>query len=113
MMKTTTYFEAEARENLHGIDARGLYDSKHAMVTHMIIKPGEQLKRHITPVDAIFYVLEGTGIVEIGDEQKEVSKDTLIDSPAKIPHCWYNKSDHILRVLVIKVPKPEGKTKIL
>jgi mannose-6-phosphate isomerase-like protein (cupin superfamily) len=57
--------------------------------------------------------LEGTGIIEIGDEKKEVSKDTLIDSPAKIPHCWYNESDRVLRVLVIKVPKPEGKTKIL
>ncbi|HKL07601.1 MAG TPA: cupin domain-containing protein [Bacteroidales bacterium] len=112
-MKTITYLNAEARKNPHGVDARGLYDSKHAMVTHMYIKPGEQLKKHITPVDVIFYVLEGTGIIEIGDEKKEVSKDTLIDSPAKIPHCWYNKSDSVLRVLVIKVPKPEGKTKIL
>lgn len=112
-MKTITYSEVEARENPHGIDARNLYDSNHAMVTHMLIKPGEKLKRHITPVDVIFYVLEGTGIVEIGDEQKEVSKDTLIDSPAKIPHCWYNKSDNILRVLVTKVPKPVGKTKLL
>ncbi|MDK2977599.1 MAG: hypothetical protein PWP52_313 [Bacteroidales bacterium] len=112
-MKTITYSDAEARENPHGVDARGLYDSKHAMVTHMYIKPGEQLKKHITPVDVIFYVLEGTGIIEIGDEKKEVSKDTLIDSPAKIPHCWYNESDRVLRVLVIKVPKPEGKTKIL
>ena len=74
---------------------------------------GEHLKKHITPVDAIFYVLEGTGIVEIGDEKLEVTKDTLIDSPAKIPHCWYNESDKILRILVTKVPKPSGPTKLL
>lgn len=112
-MKTIKYTEAESRKNPHGIDARGLYDSEHAMVSHVLLNPGEQLKRHITPVDAIFYVLEGTGIVEVGDEQLEVTKDTLIDSPAKIPHCWYNKSDKILRVLVTKVPKPKGSTKIL
>lgn len=112
-MKTISYNKAEARENPHGVDARKLYDSEHAMITHILLHPGEQLKKHITPVDAIFYVLEGTGIIEIGTEKLEVTKDTLIDSPAKIPHCWYNKSDRILRILVMKVPKPNGPTKIL
>ena len=112
-MKIIKYTEAESRENPHGVDARKLYDSNHAIVTHILLQPGEQLKRHITPVDAIFYVLEGTGIVEIGDEQLEVTQDTLIDSPAKIPHCWYNKSNKVLRVLVTKVPKPDGPAKLL
>ncbi|MCK5029007.1 MAG: cupin domain-containing protein [Bacteroidales bacterium] len=112
-MKTIKYTEAEARPNPHGVDARNIYDGEHAIMTHILLQPGEQLKRHITPVDAIFYVLEGTGIVEVGEEKLEVTKDTLIESPAKIPHCWYNKSDQILRVLVTKVPKPTGPTKLL
>ena len=112
-MKTINISEAEARKNPHNVDARKLYDSEHAMVTHIRLEPGEQLKRHITPVDAIFYVLEGKGIIEIGKETKEVEKDTLIDSPAKIPHCWYNKSNEVLRVLVIKVPRPNESTKLL
>ena len=112
-MKTIKALEAEARKNPHGIDARKLYDSEHAMATHITLKPGEQLKRHITPVDVFFYVLEGTGIIKIGDEKQEVQKDTLIDSPAKIPHCWYNESNSDLRVLVVKVPKPKESTKIL
>jgi mannose-6-phosphate isomerase-like protein (cupin superfamily) len=58
-------------------------------------------------------VLEGKGIVEIGDEKKEVTKDTYIDSPAKIPHCWYNESTEILRVLVVKTPNPLEKGRIL
>ena len=36
----------------------------------MTIKPGKSLKKHVTPVDVFFYVLEGNGIVEIGDEKK-------------------------------------------
>ena len=71
------------------------------------------IKKHITPVDVFFYVLEGTGVVEIGDEKKEVSLDTLIESPAKIPHCWYNESDKLLRVLVVKVPRPTETTRLL
>ena len=70
-------------------------------------------KKHITPVDVFFYVLEGVGIVEIGDEKKEVTKDELIDSPARIPHCWYNESDEAVRFLVVKVPRPTENTRLL
>ena len=112
-MKTIHISEAEPRKNPHSVDARKLYDSEHAMVTHITLQPGEQLRRHITPVDVYFYVLEGKGVIEIGDETREVTADTLIDSPAKIPHCWYNKSDQPLRVLVNKVPKPQHQTQLL
>ena len=112
-MKTTKVSEAEPRKNPHNVDARKLYDSEHAMATHILLKPGEQLKRHITPVDVFFYVLEGKGVIEIGEETQTVEKDTIIDSPAKIPHCWYNESNSELRVLVVKVPRPIEGTKIL
>ncbi len=105
--------DAESRENPHGVDARALHNSEHALVSHITLQPGEALKRHITPVDVVFYVLEGTGIVEVGEEKTEVGPDTLVDSPAKIPHCWYNESSGVLRFLVIKVPRPTGPTKVL
>ncbi len=97
----------------HKVDVRKLYDTEHAMTVHITLQPGEKLIRHITPVDVFFYVLEGTGIVEVGDEKQEVSQDNLIDSPARIPHCWYNESEEILRFLVVKVPKPMEETKLL
>jgi len=43
-----------------------LYDTEHAQAVHIELKPGETLKKHITPVDVFFYVLEGRGVVEIG-----------------------------------------------
>lgn len=112
-MKTMQIRDAETNPNPHGIETKKIYDTEHAMVVHILLKPGESLKRHITPVDVFFYVLEGTGIVEIGDEKKEVAADTIIDSPARIPHCWYNESDALLRVLVVKVPRPKESTRIL
>src|SRR5690606_39694945 len=84
-----------------------------AVVVMITLQPGESLKRHKTPVDVIFYVLEGTGTVEIGEEQATVGKDTLIESPARIPHRWINESGEVFRVLVIKVPKPTEETKLL
>ncbi len=97
-------------DNAHGVDARNLYNTEHAMITVLTLKPGQALKRHITPVDVAFYVLEGTGVVEVGDEKMEVSRDTLIESPKDIVHCWYNESSEPLRVMVVKAPKPARKT---
>lgn len=97
-------------ENAHGVDARNLYDKESAMITVITLEPGQSLKRHITPVDVAFYVLEGEGVVEVGEEKKEVTKDTLIESPKDIIHCWYNTSESMLRFMVIKAPKPKKKT---
>ena len=102
--------DAEIMETAHGIDARNLYNTDDAMVTVITLKSGQSLKRHITPVDVAFYMLEGTGIVEVGDEKKEVTKDTLIESPKDIVHCWYNESKNPIRFMVIKAPKPTKKT---
>jgi quercetin dioxygenase-like cupin family protein len=97
-------------ENAHGVDARNIYDTDDAIITVITLKPGQSLKRHITPVDVAFYVLEGKGTVEIGEEKQEVSKDTLIESPKNIMHCWYNTSGADLRFIVVKAPKPNRKT---
>jgi quercetin dioxygenase-like cupin family protein len=101
---------AEIMKNAHGVDARNLYNTEDAMVTIITLAPGQKLKRHITPVDVAFYVLEGKGIVEVGEERAEVTKDSLIESPRDIVHCWYNESDTVLRFMVIKAPKPRTKT---
>ena len=112
-MKTIDVKVAQPLANPHGVDTKKLYDTEHAQVMHLTLKPGEQLKRHITPVDVFFYVLEGKGIVEIGEEKNEVGPDTLIESPAKITHCWYNRGSETLRILVTKVPRPAEPTKVL
>ncbi|MFO8054933.1 MAG: cupin domain-containing protein [Bacteroidales bacterium] len=106
-MQTKSPFDAKPRSNPHGVNAKNMYDKPEAIITHITLKPGEQLRKHSTPVDVIFYVVEGSGTVLIGNETKEVSRDTLIESPKNIVHCWYNTSDQDLRFLVIKTPKPK------
>lgn len=65
-MRTIRWTDSETTPNPHGVDARKIYDSEKAQVIHITLRPGERLKRHVTPVDVIFYVLEGRGTVEIG-----------------------------------------------
>jgi len=97
-VKTTDRFQ-----NPHGVEAKKIYETNKANVVHMTLNPGESLKKHTTPTDVFFYVLEGEGVVEIGDEKQTVSADMLIDSPAGTPHCWYNESPDVLKFLVVKL----------
>ena len=109
-MITRNLSQTAIMENAHGVDARNLYNTEDAVITVITLDPGQSLKKHMTPVDVAFYVLEGTGVVEIGEEKEEVRKDTLIESPRDILHCWYNESSEPLRFMVIKAPRPTKRT---
>lgn len=113
ILEITKVSETESKENPHGVDARPIYSHENAQVVILTLQSGESLCRHITSVDVFFYVLEGRGVVEIGDEKKEVEKDSIVHSPARIVHCWYNTSDKLLRLLVAKTPKPKESTILL
>ncbi len=112
-MKTAKYTDFPEKDNPHKVSVRMIYDHDHGQALVISLKKGEGLKKHITPVDVMFYVLEGTGMVEIGDEVKEVSKDTVIESPARIPHRLFNETSAEFRFLVLKMPKPVNTTKVL
>lgn len=112
-MKITDVAKVVSGPNPHHVDARKVYDTKNAIAVVISLQPGESLKKHMTPVDVFFYVLEGTGVVTIGDEEKSIGKDMLVESPARIPHMWANNSTGIFRVLVVKVSIPSEETKLL
>jgi len=102
MIKITEVAKVASIKNPHYVDVRRIFESSDTSVVVITLKPGESLKKHVTPVDVFFYVLEGTGIVEIGDEQQSVSKDTVVESPAMIAHTWINDSKAVFRVMVVK-----------
>lgn len=112
-MKIVDVKKVQIADTPHKVDVRKLLNFEHATIVHIELKPGEAVKKHITPVDVNFYVLEGDGIVEIGKEKAEITKDQLIFSPAKVAHRLLNESDKNFRFLVIKTPTPTTETKIL
>jgi quercetin dioxygenase-like cupin family protein len=104
-MKITRIEETATFENVHLVEAKQIYDTENATVIHMSLQSGQSLKKHTTPVDVFFYILEGKGTAEIGDEQQEVQKDVLIESPKGIPHLLRNSGDSVFRFLIVKLPK--------
>ncbi len=112
-MKIIKVKDTATKDTPHKVDVRPLYNKDTAQAMHITLQPGEELKPHITPVDVFFYVLEGNPIVLIGDEKQPVEKDALVESPKGIVHCLYNKTSEIVRILVVKAPKPTTQTKLL
>lgn len=104
-METRKIFETEAFINGHGVEARKFYDNERMMMVHLNLKPGDVIAKHAAPLDVCFLVLEGKGIVEIGEESNEVEANTLIESPANCGHGWKNESEAVLRIVVIKMKK--------
>ena len=94
-----------AHDNPHGVDVRPMYNHDNAQAMHITLQPGQSLKPHITPVDVFFYVLEGTPYIQVGNEFRNIEKDSLVESPKDIVHCISNNSDTIARILVVKAPK--------
>jgi len=105
-MKSRTWQDVEPKVNANGILGSKIYEAHEGEIVHLNLAPGAHLKKHITPVNVVFYVLEGTATLEIGEEKQSFPKDTLIESPKDIPHGVFNEGNSNLRLLVIKMPKP-------
>jgi len=60
----------------------------------MTIKPGGDNKRHVHDrIEQVYFVLEGEGIVEVGDEKRRVKAWDVVYLPPKVPHAFYNDTD--------------------
>jgi quercetin dioxygenase-like cupin family protein len=77
ILEITKVSETAIMENPHGVDARLIYSHENAKVMILTLHSGESLKRHITPVDVFFYVLEGKGMVEVGAKKRKLVKIQL------------------------------------
>jgi quercetin dioxygenase-like cupin family protein len=112
-MKYRNHNTEPIHENPHKVDVRKLYDNESAQIMHISLNKGESLKPHKTPVDVCFYILAGTPTIHIGDEAIPYPMDTLIESPANITHHISNENENLARILVIKAPRPQQKSKLL
>lgn len=112
-MKITQYQNQEIKNTPHKIDVREMYNKESAQAMLMLLKPGESLKPHKTPVDVFFFIVEGHPTIHIGDENEVCDVDTLIESPASIIHYISNDTDSLARILVVKAPRPSGLALVL
>lgn len=83
-------------------DGRIMYSSPMVEVIHLTLKPGEQMEPHVQPFDVVFFVLEGKGVLETGDDQIVGTENTCIWMEAGKNRNWKNPEGVDLKILVFK-----------
>jgi quercetin dioxygenase-like cupin family protein len=64
-----------------GFAARKLLDRPSFLIMNLLLKPGESVEKHVMPDDAFFYVVKGSGIIEIGEEETSAAETDIVFSP--------------------------------
>jgi quercetin dioxygenase-like cupin family protein len=79
-----------------------------AEVSYVVTPPGQGSPRgpHVHQWEQIFYLLEGTMMIAVEDEQQRVEAGSLIVFPAGVRHCNWNESDARTVHLSINTPLP-------
>jgi quercetin dioxygenase-like cupin family protein len=107
-MQPITADQLPVAANPHGVDVRHLHATAHVMISQITLEPGEAVQPHNPPVDACFYVLQGTPTFVIDGNAMTAGPDTLIPTDPSHVHALKNEGTERARILVIKTPNPRA-----
>ena len=73
-------------------------------------EPGQEHALHAhAGQDKLYYVVEGQGIVRVGDDETSISPGDLVLAKADEPHALRNPGPERLIVMAVLAPPPKGK----
>lgn len=110
MQETAVHFKRSLQEipsyiNHRGIETREVINEESVLVLNLLMKGDDQITLHATPVDIVFNVLKGKGLIEIGENMYSVSQGDILFCPRFVPHGVYTTGEE-LELLIIKTPNP-------
>jgi mannose-6-phosphate isomerase-like protein (cupin superfamily) len=89
-------------------DYRQIFETKRLNVTHVSIKPGETVPSHVhTDEDQIYYVVSGTGFVELDGKRTDVGAGSGVMIPLGTQHLITNTGSGPLDYVFFVVFIPE------
>ncbi|MFZ4523334.1 MAG: cupin domain-containing protein [Bacteroidales bacterium] len=83
-------------------DGRILFTCETCELIHLTLQPGEGMELHSQPMDVVFFVVEGSGSLAIGEEVLRVAENTTVHVKAGALRGWKNSGTVPLRILVNK-----------
>lgn len=79
-------------------------DAKRLTTTLVEIEPGGVQRVHSHPSEQIYFILEGSGVMSVGEETEEVRAEDCILVPSEAPHGLCNNGDAVLRYFSAAAP---------
>jgi mannose-6-phosphate isomerase-like protein (cupin superfamily) len=82
-----------------------LFSTERVMSDLYCLEPGQKQKVHAHGgEDKIYYVLEGSGTVTVGDKESSIGRGQIVIAPAGVEHGLANGADGRMQVLVFMAP---------
>jgi mannose-6-phosphate isomerase-like protein (cupin superfamily) len=72
-------------------------DAKHLTTTLVEIKPGGHQRIHSHVPEQVYFILEGSGLMSVGNEKEHVGPGDCIFIHSEAPHGLQNDGDVVLR----------------
>jgi mannose-6-phosphate isomerase-like protein (cupin superfamily) len=106
-MEVMNTFEVKKFEKGKRVSKKAVDDDK-VLIHFHFYSPGSEVRlhRHADSVD-IYYVIEGEGLVTIGNEERVLSKGDIVAIPKNTVHGAANPYKKPLIILDILAPKPK------
>jgi mannose-6-phosphate isomerase-like protein (cupin superfamily) len=60
------------------------------------LHPGEEDTQGPHDEDELYFVVEGSGRIEVGKESRPVSRGSIVFVPAHVPHHFYGNMDELV-----------------
>ena len=108
LAKTTTSYPAPFQDTVAGRSKRALgnhFGLTHFGVNHTTLEPGASsaLQHHHSAQDELVYILQGTAVCRLGNQEIEMKAGDCMGFPAGqgVGHCIVNRSDSAVVYLEI------------
>lgn len=103
-MKIIKMNEIEGKKNKRGIVVKQLLKHENAQIMNLVLNPGDVVPAHSVPVDVFFYIVDGRGTLNIGEENAVVEAEDIIVVPPDTKMAL--KADQGEKFIVLNVKTP-------
>lgn len=69
-------------------------------LAYAVLPPGNVIEEHTDEVEEIYLIVKGSGVMKVGDEEREVKEWDAIWLPAGEPHALRNTSGEEMFIIV-------------
>ncbi|MBS3765268.1 cupin domain-containing protein [Candidatus Bipolaricaulota bacterium] len=103
-MKVIRMEDIERQTNKRGIESKKLLKHDDAQIMNLILQPGDKVPPHSVPVNVFFYVVSGSGTIEIGDDKAVVEERDIVPCSPETEMSLHADQEEEFSVLNVKTP---------
>ncbi|MBM7624137.1 cupin domain-containing protein [Sporohalobacter salinus] len=94
----------DERTNKRGITVKKILKNDDVQVMNLVLEPGDVVQEHSVPVHVFFYIVEGRGTLQIGDEKSVAEAKDIIPCPRNVTMSLKANKGEKFIVLNVKTP---------